>query len=95
MNEDTFQGEWSRIVAADREVKRRVRIKVAVHHEREKKIATIREVARQAGERAVELYLADLAESEWMRKRARPPSTQGRATDSLGRGETRLAPGRS
>jgi hypothetical protein len=30
----------------------------------------IRAVARQAGERAVELYLADLAESEWMREKS-------------------------
>ena len=70
MNEDTFQGEWSRIVVEDREVERRVQMKIAAHHAREAQIATIREVARQAGERAVELYLADLAESEWMREKS-------------------------
>ena len=53
MNEDTFQGEWSRIAVADREVKRHVRIKVAAHHEREKKIATIRTVLATASDISV------------------------------------------
>jgi predicted membrane chloride channel (bestrophin family) len=61
VNEHTFRGEWSRIVADDREVARRVRVKIDQYHEREKKIAVIREVARQAGERAVKIYLEDLA----------------------------------
>jgi hypothetical protein len=74
VDETTFRDEWSRIVAEDREIERRVEEKMMARRarksEREAQITAIREVARQAGERAVELYLADLAESEWMREKS-------------------------
>lgn len=72
-DEEFYQG-WAGVIAevkdTDARVSARVDELVAAHHERERMTAAIREVARQAGERAVELYLADLAEGEWMREKS-------------------------